>query len=86
MADGFNWSRGPIGDEARPERIPRRREAWQAKHDAIFRQVWPDQPKRHFPAPRPEPRPIARTRRKPINWRAILLFLAGLVGGWLLSR
>lgn len=85
MSD-MNWTRGGISDESRPVRTPRRREGWQLKHDAIFRQVWPDQPKRHFPAPPPEPKPIARLKRKPINWRALILFTAGVVGGWLLSR
>ena len=73
-------------DQLRP---PRRREAWQLKHDAIFRQVWPDQPKRRFPTPRPEPAPIARTRRKPGNRLGLVLlivFAAGVVLGWLLNR
>ena len=77
------WIR-PLGeDQPRPRR---RREAWQVKHDAIFRQVWPDQPKRRFPTPRPEPAPIARTRRKPRNRLGLVLlivFAAGVVLGWL---
>ena len=82
---GFDWTRGPIGDEGRPATTPRRREAWQQKHDQVFHAVWGQQPKRHFPAPPPAPKPIARLRRKPINWRAILLFTAGLVTAWLLK-
>ena len=83
------WPRGDRADEGRPARIPKRREAWQVKHDAIFRQVWPDQPKRRFPTPRPEPAPIARTRRKPRNRLGLVLlivFAAGVVLGWLLNR
>lgn len=83
---GFDWSRGDLADEGRPARTSRRREVWVERHDRVFASIVGQQPKRRFPEPPPAPKPIARLKRKPINWKALFLFTAGVVGGWLLSR
>lgn len=90
MKDRFEtrWPRGDLGDEGQPARTPRRREGWQQKHDVVFHAVWGQQPRRRFPAPRPELAPIARTRRKPgkrLGLVLLIVFAAGVVGGWLLK-
>ena len=87
MAD-MNWTRGPLGEENRPRTIPKRREAWQQKHDQIFRAVWGDQPRRTFPPERPQPLPVIRTRRKSESRLGLILlfvFIAGALAGWLLK-
>ncbi len=82
------WTRGDLSDETSRRKLPRRREAWQQKHNQIFRAVWGDQARRTFPPERLKPLPVIRTRRKAESrLRLILLFvfIAGAVGGWLLK-
>ena len=90
MNDFERWTRGTLGHESKPNRPTRRREAWQAKHDQIFKAVWGEQQSsRTFPQPRRDPLPTIQPTRHTLGnrpWLVLLLaFAAGAGLAWLLK-
>ena len=89
MSEFELWSRGDLANESSRPRIPRKREAWQAKHDSLFRQVWGEQSSRTFRQKQRDPLPtIKPTRRKTRHLLGLLMavFAAGVIVGWLTKQ